>query len=59
MRRQMAEDGNIEEICSVCERPFKKGDGRFRRSDKNFCVECYYKLNPEPRPEEESRKLNQ
>ena len=29
------------EICSVCGKLFKDGEGRFRMSDAIYCVDCY------------------
>ena len=28
------------EECSACGKMLKEGDGRFRRSDKDLCIEC-------------------
>ena len=42
--RNINDHDNYEEKCSVCGSPLKKGDGRFRTSDKVYCISCYYKL---------------
>ncbi len=37
----------IEEACSTCGRLLKKSAGRFRMIDEVYCMNCYYRRNPD------------
>jgi hypothetical protein len=43
VERNATENDNtgLPETCSVCGKPFEDGEGRFRKPDFIYCVDCY------------------
>ena len=35
------DNAGFTENCSACGKPFEEGEGRFRKPDNAYCVECY------------------
>jgi len=41
----MCKTGVHDEKCSMCGNILKEGDGRFRKPDSVYCIECHGRLS--------------